>query len=445
MLRYFPNSDRRTQIYTIALPIIGGMMSQNVLNLVDTAMVGSLGDAALAATGIGSFANFMAMAFILGLSTGVQAIAARRIGQKRESEAAIPLNGGLLLSLVLGVPLSIILIYYAGDLFQLLNSDTDVQSHGVPYLQVRLASMIGVGMNFSFRGYWSAVHLTKLYLYTLLIMHSVNIFLNWLLIFGNLGAPELGVMGAGLATTISVYLGTLIYFILAFKYSRHQGFMHGIPGKASMKSIITLSIPSCIQQLFFAAGMVALFWIIGQIGTRELAAANVLMTLALASLLPSMGLGIASASLIGQALGRNEIEDARLWGWNTSVLAAILGLSTGTLLFLFHVPILQLFIHDTDTLALAKWPLIIMAGIFAIDAIGMVLMQSNLGAGDSKSIMTVSLILQWVIFLPTAFIIGPSLGFGLLAVWIAQSVYRLVQAIIFALIWHRGKWQTIKV
>ena len=95
--------DRLRTILVLSLPIMGGMASQNVLNLVDTAMVGALGPTALAAVGLASFANFMAMAFVMGLSSGVQAMAARRNGQGRESETAVPLNGGLLLAVAIAV------------------------------------------------------------------------------------------------------------------------------------------------------------------------------------------------------------------------------------------------------------------------------------------------------------------------------------------------------
>lgn len=97
--------DRRRTILTLALPIIGGMTSQNIMNLVDTAMVGSLGANALAAVGIAGFANFMCFSIILGLSTAVQATAARRKGEGNEAIMAGPLNGGLLLAVAIGLPL----------------------------------------------------------------------------------------------------------------------------------------------------------------------------------------------------------------------------------------------------------------------------------------------------------------------------------------------------
>ncbi|MBT4739996.1 MAG: MATE family efflux transporter, partial [Rhodospirillaceae bacterium] len=95
-------TGRLKTILILSLPIVGGMVSQNILNLVDTAMVGRVGPSALAAVGIASFTNFMAIAIILGLGTGVQAIASRRLGEGKEKETAIPLNGGLYLALVMG-------------------------------------------------------------------------------------------------------------------------------------------------------------------------------------------------------------------------------------------------------------------------------------------------------------------------------------------------------
>ena len=116
------DAQRLRTILNLALPIIGGMVSQNVLNLVDTAMVGALGPAALAAVGVAGFARFMAAATIMGLASGVQAMTARRLGEGRASECAVPLNGGLLLALAIGAPLAAVLFVLAPDLFPYLNA-----------------------------------------------------------------------------------------------------------------------------------------------------------------------------------------------------------------------------------------------------------------------------------------------------------------------------------
>ncbi|MGK7297079.1 MAG: MATE family efflux transporter [Candidatus Wenzhouxiangella sp. M2_3B_020] len=443
--QYFPGASRRRALLALALPIIGGMMSQNVLNLVDIGMVGQLGTTALAATGLGSFANWLSMAFILGLSTGVQAICARRLGQQAHGEIAVPLNGGLLLALILGLPLALAIIVFAPPLLSLINPDEEVVREATPYLQVRLAALVAVGMNFSFRGYWSAVHRTKLYLFTLLIMHSINIFLNWVLIFGNLGAPAMGVTGAGLATTLSIWIGTLIYVFFGIRYAWDEGFLHRLPRSRTLFDQMKLSLPASLQQFLFAAGMVALITIVGYIGTRELAAVHVLLTLGLLIVLPAIALGIATATMVGNALGRGDVEDARLWGWNATLFVGAIGLVMSALIVAFGKPILSIFLTDPATLAVAYPPLLITAAVIAFDIAGLVMMHALLGAGATRKVMKISVVCQWAIFLPLATLAGPILGFGLVGVWILQALYRLGQTAWFALAWHRGDWKSIKV
>lgn len=437
--------DRRRRILTLALPILGGMASQNVLNLVDTAMVGVLGAPALAAVGMASFINFMASAFVTGLSAGVQAMAARRKGEGRDDQVARPLNGGLLLAVVLAVPWSVVLTWQAGRLFGWLVDDPQVVQLGTPYLQARLLAMVALGANFAFRGYWNGVDLSTMYLRTIVTMHVANVALNWVLIFGHLGFPELGVTGAGVGSAIATFLGTGLYVLRGFRHAREGGFMRSVPDRATMGGMLRLSIPAGLQQFFFASGMTAFFWIIGQVGTEELAASNVLVHLLLVAVLPGLGFGLASATLVGQSLGRGEPDDARRWAWDVGKMAmvlvgliAVVGLATPR-------TILSLFLHSPDTLRLATLPLQIIAATIAFDTLGMVLMHSLLGAGYNRPVMVASIALQWGLFLPVAYVVGPVLGGGMLAVWVAQVGYRFLQTLVFIVMWRRGRWAEVRV
>ena len=436
---------RRRRVLGLALPIIGGMLSQNVLNLVDTAMVGTLGDAALAGVGLGGFANFLFSAFILGLSAGVQAMAARRVGEGRLSETAIPLNGGLLLALGLAIPWSALLISFTWDYFPLLTGDVAVVEQGVPYLRARLFAMFAMGMNFAFRGYWNAVDKSILYMRTLISMHVVNIFLNWVLIFGNLGAPELGSMGAGVASAIATIFGAASYFVLGRSYAREAGFLRGLPTRETMRTIVRLAAPAGMQQFFFAAGMTVFMMLVARMGTPELAATKVIIDLILVGILPGIGFGLAAASLAGQALGRGEPDDAMQWGWDVVKIAvgvvAVLSLPA----VLFPELILSGFIHEPATLALAKNPLRLAAGFLFIDAVGMVLMNALTGVGDTKRVMFIGVGFQWLLFLPLVYLLGPILGYGLVVIFGTQAAYRGLQAVVFAGMWKRGRWQHIEL
>ena len=432
-------------ILALALPIIGGMASQNVLNLVDTAMVGYLGAPSLAAVGLGSFANFMAVAFIMGLSAGVQAIASRRLGEGLREQTASGLNAGLLIALLVAVPWSLILILSADRLYPLLVDDPEVVAIGVPYFQARLAGMVAIGMNFAFRGFWNGIGQSRRSLQTLVIMHACNLFLNWVLIFGHFGFPALGAYGAGIGTTISTFLGTTIYTILALRHAGGTGFLRRIADRKTMASMLRLSIPAGTQSFFFATGMTLFFWIIGRIGTAELAASNVLVQLLLVAILPGVGFGIAAASLVGRALGRGDREDAVTWGWDVSRLAMIV-VGTGALIGVIAPDLLlKIFLHEEHTVALARFPLRLLGATMVVETLGGVLMNALLGAGASKTVMFVSVTLQWGLFLPVAFLLGPVLGFGMSAVWLAQVGYRCLQGLVFASIWHSRKWVGVEV
>jgi len=437
------HNPRRSRILGLALPIIGGMMSQNILNVVDTAMVGHLGDTALAAVGMGGFVSFTAMALILGISVGVQATAARRKGQGRYDEMAVALNAGLLVVVCVAPLFSLVLYNLVPVFYPVLVADPDVVTVGTPYLQIRVLAILFVASNFAFRGYWNAVDRSRLYMMTLVIMHACNIFLNYVLIFGKLGFPELGVTGAGIGTAVSTGIGTAIYVLLGFKFARVEGFFQKAPTRKDVAQIIRLSVPSGIQQLFFSAGMTAMYWIIAQIGTAELAAASVLINVTLIALLPGIAFGISAATLVGQALGRGEPDDAKQWAWDVVKVAVVLLGVLGIPMWVAPDLMLGIFLHNPDTLDIARAPMRLIGATMVVEAVGIVLMHALLGAGDVHRVMRLSISCQWLYFLPLAYLVGPILGYGLLTVWCLNISYRVLLASVFALLWQRGKWAKI--
>ena len=300
-------------------------------------------------------------------------------------------------------------------------------------------------MNFSFRGYWNAVNLSRMFLRTVVLMHLSNIFLNWVLIFGHLGAPALGVSGAAIGTTISIFLGTLMYFVLAWRHARESGFLSGLPDRATLLSVLRLSAPAGLQQIYFAAGFTAFFWILGNIGTAELAAGNVLLNIMLAWILPANGFGLAAASLIGQALGAGEKREAKMWAWHVARITMGVATCLALPVLLFPDIFLSVFLHDPDTLALARTPLRLVAGFMTIEALGIVLVNSHYGAGNGRRVLAITFPFQWGLFLPAAYLIGVVLNLGALAVWCAYVSYRFLQTCVFVWSWQQGDWAKVEI
>lgn len=446
MIRHFKvTTERRRAILALALPIIGGMTSQNILNLVDTAMVGRLGAEALAGVGLVSFLSFLSVAAVTGMSSAVQAQAARRVGAGDHAQSAVSLNGGLLVSLVYGLPASVLLYFAAGPIVHALLDDGVAASQGAAYFEMRALAIAFVGMNFAFRGYWSAINQTRLYLRTLLIMHAINVFLNYALIFGHFGFPALGTQGAGLGTAISMVAGSGIYFFLALRHTRGSGFLERVPSGPQMRSLLRLGIPTSIQQVLFAGGLTVLFWIVGKIGTQELAVANVLINISLVAILPGMGFGIAAATLASQSLGRKQPQDAYAWGWDVCRVGGIALLLLGLLMLVLSRQVLGLFLTDPALVELGLWPLRLVGVGICVDGVGLILMQALLGVGASGIVMLVGVGMQWLFFLPLAYWLGPVMGYGLLAIWIAMNLYRGLQAVVFIAVWMRRRWQHIQI
>jgi putative MATE family efflux protein len=437
--------QRLKHILSLGLPIIGGMLSQSLLNLVDAAMVGHLGETALAGVGIGSYANFMAIALVMGLGAGVQALVARRRGEGRADEIAAPLNAGLLIALCLALPLMLLCWSFARPIIALLTTDAAVRQIGSEYFEWRVLAIFAVGMNFAFRGYWNGNHRSGVYMRTLVIMHVTNVLISYSLIHGLFGLPRMGAPGSGLGTTLALYLGSAIYAVQTWRSANHQGFLSRWPSRGEVSRMLRLSLPNSVQQFFFATGITALFWIIGQVGTAELAVAHVLINLALFLILPAIGLGMAATTLVSQSLGAEDYDSAHRWGWEVVKVAAIGLALLGAPFWLAPELILRLFVSDPALIELGDWPLRLTGLGMVIDATALVLTQALLGAGANRTVMAVSLGNQWLFFLPLAYLLGPVLGHGLLAIWSLQILQRGLASTIFAVMWQRRDWTRIQL
>ncbi len=444
-LSLYPDGQQVRRILTLAIPIMGGMASQSLLNLVDAAMVGSLGEIALAGVGIGSYANFLMVSLVMGLSSGVQAMVARRRGEGRTHELARPLNTGLTLALLLSGPLMLLAIWLKEPLIALLNNNQEVQSVATPYFEVRTWAILAVAFNFSFRGYWNGLNRALVYFRTLFVIHTTNIILSYGLIFGHFGLPELGATGAAWGTSISLYLGSLLYFLQTCSTARQHGFLAGLSDAATRRSMLQLSVPNSLQQFVFAAGISTLFWILGQIGTDEVAVANVLVNLALLLILPAVGLGMAATTLVSEALGRNAREEAYRWGWHTVQVSIAVLFLLGLPMWIAPEWILGAFLHEARLIELGAPALMITGLGITLDATAIVLTQALLGAGANRAVMKISFCMQWCFFLPLAYLIGPVAGYGLVVIWCLQLLQRAINSLVFGRMWMQREWAHIKI
>ncbi|WP_415900834.1 MATE family efflux transporter [Neptuniibacter sp. QD48_11] len=438
--------NRQKIIIGLGLPIIAGMLSQSLLNLVDAVLVGQLGEASLAGVGIGGYANFVAISLILGLSSGVQTLVARHQGEGQNDHAASPVHWGLLISLIFALPVSCVLIYYSGSIVSLMTDDSAVQDISEAYFDYRTAAMLAIGLNLSFRGWWNGTKRPATYFKVLIATHLLNVIISYCLIFGELGLPRLGAPGAGLGTAIALYIGALLNAVMVYKDAKTNGlFKFSTQQASSIYRVIKLAIPHSIQQFFLALAICILIWIIGQLGTSEQAIAHVLINLSLFLILPAVGFGVACTSLVSHSIGEDNYQEAARWGWDVIVTALVCISLLSIPLVIFPEAVLSAFLQSEQLIDIAVLPLQLTALAICLDAAAIVLTQALLGVGANRSVLLISTFGQWCFFLPLAWLFGPILGFGLLGIWIVQIVHRLLSSVIFIRIWSQQHWQKVKI
>jgi multidrug resistance protein, MATE family len=438
--------NRAQSLLKIGLPIMGGMISMVLLGLIDTAMVGRLGNAALGAVGLSSFAAFIFLGLFFGFSIAVQALVSRRAGEGRSAESARPLHAALVVIGVAAPVLSAALYFLVPYLIPLINDDPEVVAISIDYIRWLILQAVFAGFIAANTGFWNGIGESRIYIPSMVAMHVANVFLNYVFIFGNFGAPEMGAEGAGLATFLAHIIGAVLYGRLGLIHGKAYGYLEWAPTVEDVRRVMRLAVPAGIQQLLDVAALTVTYSIVGRVGTAELAVYSVLINFINVVGLPAWGLGTAGATLVGQALGRKDIADANQWAWDTVKIGMVSMAVIGLPFWLVPEWLLSIWIHDPDTLAIAVLPTRILGLMIVFNGVGYMLASLLNGAGDVKKVTWINFVTQWLILVPGAWLMGPTLGFGLLGIWLVhQFLFRLGHVFIFGWFWRRGGWARILI
>ena len=437
--------ERVTTIAKLAFPVSIAVSSTLLMGLIDLAMVRPLGIHATAAVGVSVFSHTLILAFVVGIGPAVQGLVARRRGQGSTEAKSLPLNGGLISAVAIGIPLSIIGYLCAPFLVSLISSDPQVTRIAIPFLRMLYIGVVAGGMNSAFKGHWTGMEKPHVYMTIVLIMSTLNFCGNYVMITGRFGVPALGATGAALSTVISMYVGVLINFVTAWRAYRSHGFLSAKPKKALVTRIVQLGIPGTMQEFLFSAGYLVFFWLVGQIGTADLAALNVLVRISMVLSILAMALGSASATLVSRTVGEGDVAGASQWGWDSGKLGVIAITLVALPLVVFPRFFLSIFISDPNTIELAVLPWQLTTGTAGLASLIYIFAYTLVSLGDGGRVVMVSFGTQWLLFLPAVWFVGPYLNYGLLQITLVETAYGAIAATLITLIWADGRWKKIKI
>ncbi len=435
-------------IATLATPVALANVSQTLMGLVDTLMVGQLGTGPLAAVGVATLLFSAVAMTIKSVDVAVQTFTAQRVGAGRDAEVGTVLATALTVVCSAGLLVMLAGLHWPRVLMGLVSRDPEVISLGTSYLIWRFVGILPFLIFFMFRGVYDGVGWTRIGMLVGMGMNLLNVLLNWVLIFGKLGLPALGVAGAAVASSLSGALASAVMIVIALSPSVRRRFRllyrrNLDPGL--LVPFLRVAWPPAAQALAVIVAMLIFFFILGLISTLAVAAGNVVMRIAALSFMPGFGVGVAVQTLVGQALGRHDPRGAVRAGWGGVGLSMLFMGSFG-LLFLTVPGFLVRLFTTSDELVTAGAPVLRLMGLVQIiDAVGVTLAGALRGAGATRIVMLMDVLTGFCLLPPLAYLFGVVLHGGLMGAFMALLLWFSLYAISMTYWFLRGDWKTLRV
>jgi multidrug resistance protein, MATE family len=424
----------------LALPVILAELGWMGMGVADTLMVGRLGPEAIGAVGIGSSLFTGIAIFAMGLMLGLDTLVSQAYGAGRIEECHRWLLHGVTVSLLVSVPTTCAL-FGLSRLLAGWGMDPRVLELTQPYLDVVTWSAVPLLLYASFRRYLQGMGIVRPVMIALVAANVVNVIVNWVLIFGRLGMPALGVRGAAWATVISriVMAGYLLAVIVVRERGRRPG-LFATPLEISLswiRRLIALGFPAATQ-ITLEVGVFAMATALaGRLAPVALASHQIALNIAACSFMVPLGLSSAGAVRVGHAVGRRDPEGAARAGWTVLLFGAGFMLCMAAVFVLAPRPLIGAFTADPGVLALGSALLFVAAVFQLFDGIQGVATGILRGVGDTRTPMFWNLVGHWFVGLPLGYWLCFTLGRGVLGLWWGLSAGLIICGVVLSLVWMK--------
>jgi len=435
-------------ILVIAAPAIFEMALNTLLMVADTLMVSRMiGAGALSAVGIVNSIFFLIIFVFSSFNTGAIAMISRSFGGNDMSKAEKVAGNNLSLNLVIGLFITLLAFIFSDWLFKPYDVTAEVLAHAKAYYSIIIAGMIFQFGSFAFAAISRGVEDTRTPMYITAFANVFNIIFNYVLIKGVWIFPEMGIEGAALSTTLARFFSFII-FVYIFTSGKHRiklTWFNLKPVKDIFQSLWKISLPGAIEQLLMQGSFFVMGIIITLLDTTSEALFRILITIESTSFMPAVGISIATATLVGKAIGEKDIEKAADTGYLATGLGLIWGIIAGLAFFFAPRFLLGLFTNDAELIESGR-------SVFYVMAINQIFLNTYIvmsgalrGAGDTKSVMRITSLRLWTIFIPLSYIMVKYLSLGVSSVWYAEILSFFVFLLFLLRKFHQQEWAKIEL
>lgn len=432
-------------ILVLALPAMMENVFQFLLGFTDTYFISRLGTNAVAGVGaVNSFMNIY-LAFFLALSVGTTALLSQYFGAKEKEKSDETLRHSLYLAGSLGLLVGLINILFAPKILSWIKLDEATIGLILPYFYTVAVPALLISITYVLSSALKSIGNTVTPMKVGILVTLLNIVLNYILIFGVFGFEGFGIVGAGIATTISRLVGLLLLLYPFFRKNAKKEkwltlSLKGPFNPKAMKSLTKISIPAAIERLLMRVGQVIYVGMIIQIGIKVYAAHSITGSIEMFSYLPAMGFGVAAATLVGQNLGKGDIQEAKRSGWISYGLASLFMMVAGAIFYIGAPTFARMFSEDPEVISNVVKALRIIALVQPFLASTFVTTSALQGAGDTKFPMIATLIGIWAARVLGIYVLGVVLDMGIVGVWLSIAIDLVIRGSLLLVRFGRGKW-----
>ncbi len=436
-----PNfKDNFSKTFYLAYPVMLSQLGQVLVGVADSMMVGRLGAVPLAAASLANSIFFVVLMFGIGVSMAMTPLVAMADGKNKGKRISRLFNHGFIINMAGGI-MMFFLIVMASPFLNHLNQPEEVVILAIPYLAIITFSLLPFMFFQTFKQFAEGLSQTKQAMYITIFCNAINVFLNWVMIYGNLGFPALGLNGAGWATLISRILMGLMMAYYVWNSKRYKPFHLSLRFKKlnfpMLSKLIKIGVPTGFQFIFEVGAFSAAAIMMGWIGVTALAAHQIAINLASISYMMASGLSTAAMVRVGNQLGRNDIRTLREAGFTVFVMVAIFMSVSAVIFIVFREFLPSLYIDDVSVIQMSA-TLLIIAGFFQLsDGIQVVGLGALRGMSDVRVPTIVTLVAYWVIGLPLGYVLAFWFGMEEIGIWVGLLIGLTVTGILLLYRFHK--------
>ena len=441
------------EVLVIAFPLILSTATWSVQHFVDRMFLAWYSPETIAASMPAGMLHFSMVSIFMGTAGYVSTFVAQYYGAKRYHRIGPALWQGVYISLIGGL-LILIAIPFAGPIFSLVGHSPQIQQNEVEYFQILC---LGGGFyiaSYALSGFFSGRGKTWPVMWVNVFTTIVNLTLDYALIFGNWGFPELGIKGAGIATVAAGVFSFLLFLAVLASGNTNRTY-HTIKGwrldKELFIRLLRYGFPSGVQFFLEMAGFTGFILVVGRLGTASLAATNIAFNINTLAFMPMIGFGIAISVIVGQYLGadKSDLAQSAVYSGFHLTLAYMLAIGAAYVLVpdIFVAP----FAHQADPQSFSeiyRYSVVLLrfVAIYSIfDAMNIIFCSAIKGAGDTRYVMFVTVLLSVFVLIVPVYLVIEVLEFGLMFAWVLATVYVTLLGVTFYIRFLGGKWKAMRV